>query len=58
MAKHCSKGLEFLCKKFPKLGQAKLKKNLVGQQIRKVFEDAEFKKVSNTLELQAWCAFK
>ena len=40
MAKQNSNGFEFLCKKFPKLSLAKLKKGIiVGPQIRKVFED-------------------
>ena len=30
----------------------------VGPQIRKVFEDLEFEKTINTLELRAWHAFK
>ena len=50
MAKHCLNG--FLCRKFPKLSQAKLKKRIfVGQQILKVFEDPDFEKALNTLKL-------
>ena len=30
----------------------------VGPQLRKVFKDPEFEKTLNTLELQAWHAFK
>ena len=59
MAKQKSSGFEFRCKKFPKLSQAKLKEGIfVGPQIRKVFEDPEFEKALNTLELRAWHAFK
>ena len=55
MAKHRSNGFEFLCKKFPKLSQVKLKEEIfVGPQIRKIFEDSEIEKVLNTLELRAW----
>ena len=58
MAKQNSNGFEFLCKKFPKLSLAKLKEGIfVGPQIRKVFEDPEFEKTLNTLELRAWHAF-
>ena len=43
MAKQNSNGFEFLCKKFPKLSQAKMKEEIfVGPQIRKVCEDLEF----------------
>ena len=59
MAKQNSNGFEFLCKKFPKLSLAKLKEGIfVGPQIQKVFEDPEFEKTLNTLELRAWHAFK
>ena len=59
MAKQNSNDFEFLCKKFPKLSLAKLKEGIfVGPQIRKVFEDPEFEKTLNTLELRAWHAFK
>ena len=52
MAKHHSNYFEFLCKKFSKLSQAKLKEGIfVGPQIGKVFEDPEFEKALNTLEL-------
>ena len=43
MAKLHSNGFEFLCKKFPKLDQAKLKEGIfVSPQIWKIFEDLEF----------------
>ena len=59
MEKQNSNGFEFLCKNFPKLSLAKLKEGIfVGPQIRKVFEDPEFEKTLNTLELRAWHAFK
>ena len=59
MEKQNSNGFEFLCKKFPKLSLAKLKEGIfVGRQIRKVFEDTEFEKTLNTLELRAWHTFK
>ena len=52
-------GFEFLCKKFTKLSQAKLKEGIfVGPQILEVFEDPEFGKALNALELRAWHAFK
>ena len=52
MGKQNSNGFEFLCKKFPKLSLAKLKEGIfVGPQIWKVFEDPEFEKTLNTLEL-------
>ena len=55
MVKHISNGFKFLCKKFPKLSQAKLKERIfVDPQIWKVFEDPEFEKTLNTLELRAW----
>ena len=51
--------LKFLCKKFIELSQAKLKEgNFVGPQILEVFEDAEFEKALNALELRTWHAFK
>ena len=38
IAKHCSNGFEFLCKKFPKLNQANLKEGIfVGPQIQRIF---------------------
>ena len=59
MAKHNSNGFKFLCRKFPKLSQAKLKEGIfAGPQIWEVFEDPEFEKTLNTLELRAWHAFK
>ena len=59
MAKQNLNGFEFLCKKFSKLSLAKLKEGIfVGPQIQKVFEDPEFEKTLNTLELRAWHAFK
>ena len=58
MAKQNSNGFELFCKKFLKLSQAKLKEGIfVGPQIREVFEDPEFEKTLNTLELRAWHAF-
>ena len=59
MAEQNSNGFKFLCKKFPKLSQAKLKEGIfVGPQIREVFKDPEFEKTLNTLELRAWHGFK
>ena len=44
MAKHRLNGFEFLCKKFPKLSQAKLKEGIfVGSQIRIVLETQSVK---------------
>ena len=59
MAKQNWNGFKFLCKKFPKLNQTKLKEGIfVDPQIREVFEDPQFEKTLNTLELRAWHAFK
>ena len=59
MAKHRLNGFAFLCKKFSKLRRAKLKERIfVGPRIWKIFEEPEFEKGLNTLELQAWHAFK
>ena len=59
MTKHRSNGFEFFCKKFPKLSQAKLKEGIfVSLQIRKNFDDPEFEKALNTLELRVWHALK
>ena len=45
ITKHHLNCFEFLCKKFPKLSQAKLKKgNFVAPQIQEVFVDLEFEK--------------
>ena len=59
MAKKNSLGFQYLCKKFPKLSEAKLKEGIfVGPQIREVFNDREFEASLNDLELEAWKAFK
>ena len=59
IAKQNSNSFEFLYKKFIELSQAKLKEEIfVGRQILEVFEDPEFEKALNALELQAWHAFK
>ena len=59
MAKTNSLGFQYLCKKFPKLSEAKLKEGIfVGPQIREVFNDREFEASLNDLELEAWKAFK
>ena len=59
LAKQNSNGFGFLCKKFTALSQAKLKEGIfVGPQTLKVFEDPEFAKALNALELRAWHAFK
>ena len=48
MAKQNSNGFEFLCKKFPKFIQAKLKEGIfVGAEIQ-IFEDPEFEKTINS----------
>ena len=53
LAKHRSNGFECLSKKFPKLSQANLKKEIfVNPQSRKVFEDPEFEKALNALALR------
>ena len=52
MVKHCSNGFELFCYKFFKLSPAKLKEEIfVGPQIQEVFEDLEFEKALDTLEL-------
>ena len=53
MAKYHLNGFPFLCKKFSKLNQTKLKEGIFVGQIREVFEDPDFKKALNILELQA-----
>ena len=52
MAKHGLNCFEFFYTNFSKLSQVKLKEGIfVGPQIRKVFEEPEFEKALNTLEL-------
>ena len=56
LGKSNSSGFTFLCKKFPKISEAKLKEGIfVGPQIRKVLKDTNFEK---TLEQRAWKAFE
>ena len=48
IAKQNLNGFEFLCEKFIKLSQAKLKEGIfVGAQILEVFENPEFEKALN-----------
>ena len=48
-----------LCKKFPKISEAKLKKEIfVGPQIWKVLKDPNFKKTLTSLKQRAWKAFE
>ena len=59
MAKHCLTGFEFLCRKFPKLNQAKLKEGIfLVHKFGTFLNTQSFKKLINTLKLQAWQAFK
>ena len=51
--------VEFLCKKFPKVSQAKLKEEIIlGPQIRKVFKKTKFETALNRSELRVWHVFK
>ena len=58
MAKQSLNGFEFLCRKFPKLSQAKKKWIFVGPQIWTVLDDPEFERTLNTLELWVWHVFE
>ena len=52
-------GFVFLCNKFPKISEAKLKEGIfVGPQYREVLKDLDFEKELTSIELRAWKAFK
>ena len=52
-------GFAFLCKKFPKISEAKLKKGIcVGPQIREALKDPNFQKTLTALEQRAWKEFE
>ena len=59
LGKSKSNGFAFLCNKFPKISEAKLKEGIfVGPQIREVLKDPDFEKELTSIELRAWKAFK
>ena len=59
LRKSKSTGFAFLCNKFPKISEAKLKEGIfVGKQIREVLKDLDFEKELISIELRAWKAFK
>ena len=59
LGKSKSNGFVFLCNKFPKISEAKLKEGFfVGPQIREVLKDPDFEKELTSIELRAWKAFK
>ena len=59
LGKSKSSGFVFLCNKFLKISEAKLKEGIfVGRQIREVFKDPDFEKELTSTELSAWKAFK
>ena len=59
LEKSKSKGIAFLCNKFPIINEAKLKKGIfVDPPIRKVLEDPTLEKELTSIELRAWKAFK
>ena len=59
LGKSKSNGFVFLCNKFPKISEARLKEGIfVGLQIREVLKDPDFEKELTSIELRAWKAFK
>ena len=59
LVKSNSSGFAFLCKKFPKTGEAKFKEGIfVGPQIRKVLKDPNFEKTLTALKQHACKAFE
>ena len=59
MGKSNSSGFAFLCKKFPKKSEAKLKEGIfVCSQIREVLKDPNFEKTLTALGKRAWKAFE
>ena len=59
LGKSNSSGFAFLCKKFPKISEAKLKEGIfVDPQIWKVLKDPNFEKTLTALEQCAWKAFE
>lgn len=58
LGKRKSRGFQYICEKFPKITQAKLKEGIfVGPQIREVLRDTNFKTTLDEVELRAWSAF-
>jgi len=51
------RAFQYLCIEFPKISDAKLKKDLVEPHIREVPHDAEFVSTLQVKELWAWKAF-
>ena len=52
-------GFAFLCNKFSKISEAKLKVGIFfGPQYREVLKDLDFEKELTSIELRAWKAFK
>lgn len=52
-------GFLYFEKKFPKLSDAKFREGVfVGPQIRKIFDDLDFKDALKSTELAAWKSFK
>ena len=59
LGKSNSSGFAFLCKKFPKISEAKLKEEIfVRTQIREVLKNLNFEKTLTALEQCAWKAFE
>ena len=59
LGKSNSSGLTCLCKKFPKIHEAKLKEGIfVGPQIQEVLKDPNFEKMLTALKQHAWKAFE
>ena len=59
LGKSQSNDFAFLCNKFSKISEAKLKEGIfVGPQNREVLKDPDFEKELTSTELRAWKAFK
>ena len=59
LGKSNSSGFAFLCKKFPKISEAKLKERIfVGPQIQEVLKHLKFEKTLTALEQRGWKVFE